>query len=190
MGKCVSCNFDPCECCGDDFTIPSAASHAQSLIGSLGPCVDQLRDLEVCLGARSKVVRLVWTRWTDGRRGAGQEIVEREEILTPVPEVKSISDLTIELQSIGNADVGVVQVSKISTRYTENFLMGRDLDGTPIRKDQNFYWEIEEPDGHGGTIRRRFTPKGPPDLKEVEFQWVIKLTKQHQNRTARSEPRG
>lgn len=190
MAECATCFFDPCECCTGSFTIPSA-NGLGSLVASLAPCVDQLRDLEVCLGARTRIVRMIWTSWSGGERGVGQEMVDREVVLTPLPTVKNVEDLSVELQNIGSTEVGVVELTGISTRYSENFLTGKAQDGTPVPKDQNFYYEIEDPDVSLFPVKRRFTMKGPPDRDDLDFMWKVKLVRTAQDRTPQAGvPRG
>jgi hypothetical protein len=161
-----------------------------SLIASLGGCVDHLRDIEVCLGQRTTRVFLVWTRWSEGVRGEGHEQVIREVELLPLPEVGPVKSLDISVQNIGSAELGTTEIRKISPRFTENFLMGRAQDGTPIAQDQNFYWETVTPDGSLHPPRRRWFPKSPPTRDDDDFQWVIRLVKVSENRTAQREVRG
>jgi len=180
--NCSTCGFNPCRC-GGSFTVLSGAQYQRSLVFSLTPCVDSLRDLYTCLGARAYQVSLIWTRWSGGERGVGVEELVRRELVLPTPKVAELSSLRRDLQSIGVDEVGSLRVSEISPRYNEDKLIGLSDDGDPIPEDQNFYWEIEfvrPPPGLG--VRRRFTPKSTPSYDPLRFQWSIDLLRASEER--------
>jgi hypothetical protein len=156
---------------------------SQSLIASLAPCIDQLRDVATQLGARPYQVLLVWTRWAGGERGVGVEEIIRTEALLPTPKIADVAGLSRALQPIGIDEVGSVTVTEISTRYTEDFLLGLGVGGTPIPEDQNFFWEVHYPRPDGGGVRRRFTPKSAPSYSATRFQWSITLLRASEDRT-------
>jgi hypothetical protein len=165
--------------------VPTSASLATSLVNCLIPTIDAARNSVVCIGVRRHVVRLIWTAWTGGQRGRGVETVVLEEALTPVPRVMFINDLGVELQNIGLSEAGVVRVSEISLRYSSHFLSGRGEDGSPVAKDRNFYWEIEELQPLGSaSVRRRFTLKGPPEPRADNAEYVVKLLRAENDRTS------
>src|SRR5581483_8497539 len=94
-----------CGLCGaKEFTTVEAAQAQPmgTLIDQLTPTVDCLRDLQTQLGARQYEVTLVWTRWTGGERGVGDEYVVTALPMLPTPLVSDLdSTLRRELQSIG-----------------------------------------------------------------------------------------
>ena len=181
---CTTCGFDECKCGCDGFTVLRGPEIEHTLIASLTPCVDQIRDIATCLGARPYRVSLVWTRWTGGERGAGQEEIVREEMILPTPVVKDLSGLRNRLTPIGLDEVGDLQVSQISPRYTEDLLMGRvSDDGHPISEDESFFYEVFAP-GHDHTgIRRRFFPVSAPTYEPTKFEWKVNLRRASEDRS-------
>jgi hypothetical protein len=184
---CSSCGKPECDC-GSQFT--SIDEVSGGLVRDLTCAVDFCRDLKTQLGARIYEVRLIWTRWTGGERGVGEEFVFREEKIAPTPKVADMTDLSKELTEIGLTETGNFQVSEISPRYSEKLLLGL-IDEKPAPADVNFYWEIallRSPESK--VIRRRFFPSAPPALVPTQFQWIVKLVRAHSDRTPEGLPRG
>lgn len=175
------CGFKPCRC-GGSFTDLSGMQIDQTLVRSLVPCVDAIRDIYTCFGARAYEVVLVHTKWTGGERGVGQEEVVSEEKILPTPKVSSLAELDTVLEAIGEQEMGSLRISEISGRFTEAFLTGR-RDGRPIPDDENFYWEVRFLGVDGSVTRRRFSPDSAPNYEPLKFQWVIVLTRTVQDRT-------
>lgn len=158
--------------------------YAKTLVYSLTGCVDSIRDLYTCFGARAYQVSLIWTRWSGGERGEGVEEVIRRELILPTPKVAELTSLRRDLQPIGIDEVGSLRVSEISPRFNEDILVGRSDSGEPIPEDQSFFWEIEfqRPPGQQG-VRRRFTTKSTPSYDPLRFQWQIDLLRSSEERT-------
>lgn len=173
--------------CGT-FTVLDPCSYKKTLVqGCLGSVVDRARDIYTQFGLRPYLVRMVKTRWSGGRRGIGTEEVLSEELILPTPLVSTLNSLDAEVSPIGNIEQGGIKVEQISSIcYTEDMLMGRDADGEPVPRDQQFYYEIEMLGQ--SSIKRRFTPAGAPSLDASKFQWVIELTKSNENRTRDGTP--
>lgn len=186
--SCVGCGHSPCRC-NQRFTQLRGAAVNRTLIAQLIPCVDSVRDLYTKFGARPYTVTLVWTRWSDGARGEGIEEVVREEPLLPTPLVE-LGGVNREVEPVGLAEVGGVDVSEISARFTEDYLLGRCEDGSDIAPDESFYWEIALVRPDGLATRRRFYPTGVPELHPTKFQWTVKLTKTAEDRTRSGDTRG
>jgi len=184
---CASCGTQACRC---DSTVLEGAAINRTLVASLGPVVDCVRDMYTTLGARPYQVMLVWTAWSGGKRGRGVECVYREEAVLPTPQISDISDLSRELSAVGVDESGSVRVSQISTKYTEDYLIGRSDDGSKIPEDQNFYWEIRFPRADGKGPRRRFIPQAAPTLDAMAFQWKISLLKVSEDRMRDGDVRG
>ena len=173
-----------------EFTIPTAGSSG-GVAGCLGPVVDRIRDLYACLGVRRYVVRLVKTRWTGGERGDGVEEVVSETVLVPIPRVSDVSNMSATNTAVGEVEMGQLTVSEISTRYTEDELMGRGPAGEPIADDENFYWEVEFVGRNDPMpMKRRFTTNSPPNLTPDKFQWSIKLTRAIEDRSRSGQTEG
>lgn len=164
--------------------------YKDTLAGRLINPVDKLRDLLTRAGLRPYIVRLVWTRWSAGRRGYGTEEIDREEMLLPTPKIAELSSMDLPQLSIGGEEVGDLFLEQISARYTEDYILGRGPDGDPIPPDQNFYYEIEFPQENGvfPGIRRRFTPSGAPNRSAGGFQWKLMLRKQIADRARNGTP--
>ena len=189
MGCCSSCGFSACRC-DDSLTIIADSKVDQLLIPSLTCVVDQLRDIEVQLGARTLRVSLVWTQWSGGERGLGVEETVREEVLTPYPKVAPFTDHRADLQAIGTEELGQLMVTDISARYTEDFLQGHGEAGEDIQADQSFYWEIRTTQVAGSGMRRRYVPNSPPSYDPLKFGWAIKLLRASEDRTRDGDTRG
>jgi hypothetical protein len=179
----------PCRGLGN-FTVLGPNKQLQSLAGSLQPCVDKIRDLNTVFGIRPYIVRMVWTRWSEGYRGDGVEEVIMEQAILPTPVVNAISNLDVTTTSVGNEEFGMLKLSEVSGRFTEDYLEGKDQDGRPIDSAVNFYYEIEYPhqDGTFPGVRRRFELAGAPEYMPSKFQWEISLVRAGENRTRDGTP--
>jgi hypothetical protein len=166
------------------------ADFRHTLIASLQPCVDNIRDIATQFGARPYQVALVWTRWSSGQRGEGVEEVIREELLLPTPRVVDLTSLGRDLQPVGLDEVGSLRVTEISARYTEDYLVGVCDNGQAEEPDQSFYWEVRFPRADGLGPRRRFRPASAPSLEPTKFQWVVRLLKISEDRQRDGDVRG
>lgn len=192
MSCCSSCNFDPCRC-GCGFTDPSLPGFdaGRTLMQSLVPCVDGIRDLYTCLGTRSYVVVLVRTKWSGGERGTGVEEIVSEETILPVPRVGPVSSMNRVNEPVGLLEQGELKVDQISARYTEDHLLGMPVDGSKMPYDENFYWELRVIPADGSPqVRRRFFPKGVPNLDMMQVQWSVQIERASQDRGRGGDPRG
>ena len=178
----------PCQNTG--FTSLRGSQYQGTLVGKLIPCVDKIRDLLTVAGLRPYIVRLVYTRWSDGERGWGTEQVVSETDILPTPFVENLDALDTSVTIVGSEEYGSIRVSQISGRFIEDELVGRLPDGTSIPSDTNFYWEVEFPnkDGQFPGIKRRFEVAGTPTFKPGSFEWVITLVRAGENRTRNGTP--
>ena len=161
------------------FTSVSADMLRRSLAQKLIPVVDGVRDLVTRLGLRPYAIRLVWTRWSEGVRGEGCEIVVKSTDLLPAPASPSLLELASTLTAGGEEEQGAVRVSEISGRYSENFLKGYDESGNPPEPDVHFYWEVEFPLAGAGSVKRRFAVRGVPFYDAGKLQWIVDLERTH-----------
>jgi len=189
VGSCGSCGFKACKCCDAPFTVIDGGSIANTLIGSLTGCVDQIRDIKTCLGARAYTVSMIWTRWSGGERGIGVEDVIREEMILPTPKVSSLTALAVEQLSVGVEEIGVIRITEISPRYTEDELSGY-IDGRAVPDDENFYYEVIYAQKVGDSRRRRYVMDTAPNYTPLQFQWEISLVKAFEDRTRAGDVRG
>ncbi len=182
-GCCANCGCMTCECRTEQAPFCN-------LVSSLTSTVDCIRNIATELGARPYQVRLVWTRWTGGKRGEGLEEIVREEAILPTPLVADLQGISLQVQAIGVVESGDVKVTEISPRFTEDYLSGRGADGTPIPKDQNFYWEVRSTRPDQLQARRRFRLSAAPTLDAENFQWKATLTKVAEDRMRNGGVRG
>lgn len=188
---CSGCGYSPCTCaCGGGFTQLSGAALGRTLLASLVPCIDKIRDIHTQFGARPYQVMLVWTQWSGGARGVGIEETTREEALLPTPLVSELTSVSFDMQAVGMNEGGSLRISEISARYTEDYLSGRDEAGDDIADDVSFYWEVTFMQKCGPGIRRRFRLSAAPSLNSTKFEWTAPLVKVDEDRTRSGEVRG
>jgi len=170
---------------GRPFTVfAEGQQFAGTVVQRLIPYADIVRDIATRLGARPYLVYLVWTQWSGGERGIGVEEVVRIEPLLPTPLIGVLNTVNETITPIGALEAGNLKVTEISPRYSEDYLNGRDEDGSPLPVDQNFYWEVFFPrtDGKPGE-RRRFVMKSVASYQGTDFEWTVELTRAIQDRT-------
>lgn len=179
------CNCAP-GCGAGGFPQLTGDEYARTVLGGcvIG-AVDCARNVATLIGARPYQVRLVWTRWTGGERGTGQEEVLRVCPITPTPLVVGIKNMDQTIKNVGELEEGDVTVVEISARYTEEELRGQSPNGESTPADQNFYWEIVFPRVGVAPLYRRFSLAGAPEYDAAEedaIQWKVGLTKSNENR--------
>ena len=184
---CTRCSQSPCAC-SQSFTRLKPGDYASTLVGSLQVAVDDVRDIFAQLGVRPYDVNLVWTRWSGGARGEGIEIVSRVDTLLPVPKIADLSELQLGSESIGTIEAGVIRVSEISARFTEDYLMGRGDGGEELPRDQSFSWEIAYQTVDGIGPRRRFAPVSAPAFIGDSVMWQVDLVRVSEDRTRAGIP--
>lgn len=185
-----------CERCGSSGVVAGecactelSTAQSGSLIESLGCAVDAIRNIKTQLGARQYEVWLVWSRWTGGERGAGEEYVFREVQLLPTPKVQDLAAVRQIAESLGRIEEGDIEIAELSPKLSEGELLGLIDDFEP-GEDVNFYWEVLSPPREGQrAIRRRFFPTSAPVYEPTKFQWRIRLVRAHGDRTPRGLPR-
>ena len=177
--------------CPQSFHEVDEQTIGNTLVANLTCTVDGIRDIYTTLGARQYQLSLVWTRWSGGERGVGDEDVVHREVLLPTPAVSALDAMDREVQMIGTQEVGKLKVSELSPRYSEDLLTGRSIvvrDGDPVPLDMNFYWEVFFPQQHTPGIRRRFTPISAPNKNPTGFEWTIMLERAVNDRSRDGQP--
>lgn len=170
---------------------PQESEWAKTLLGefALDGCLDDLRQIAVDLGARPYRVFLVRTRWSGEERGEGVETVISEEELLPVPKVEAMSPINRSLMDGGIDEVGGLQITEISPRYTEQQLLGYSSLGQQVPQNETFSWEITLMRGDDEVhTRRRFLVQGTPSYQAEELQWSVRLTRAGSDRTDDGSP--
>lgn len=158
------------------FTTLEGDSISKTLVQRLTPTVDAARDIATRLGARPYRVTLVWVKWSGAKRSEGVPTVEEMPLL-PTPKVVDLNSLQVIQNPIGGDMVGMLRVSEISPRYTEDQLNGNGEGGTPKPPNWEFFWEIEFRTAHGPGSRRRFIPKSTPQFHAERAEWTVDVLK-------------
>lgn len=193
MCACGGAAFDRCSCEGSpDSAFTLADDMGCSVLEGLADAVDQARDVATAIGARPYSVWLVWTRWSDGKRGRGVEETIRERVVLPTPLLTAKSDILSLLTSHGTSEQGFVRASEISVvRYQEDELRGLKPGGEKPDPAEQFYWEVRYPQRNAPAIVKRFSVRGVPEKDMENIQWVIDLTRSNEDRTrATRTPQG
>lgn len=175
----------------DGFTVPTVEQIRGSLGQKLIPVVDRARDINTQLGLRPYRVHLIKTRWSGGKRGRGVEQLIWDQEILPVPLVVDMRSLTENVSPVGVEESGIVQLQKISGRYTEEFLLGIGKDGNPVSGDENVYFEIEffRRDGRPSE-KRRFIHDSAPTYNPTSVEWSVSLVRAIENRGRDGSPEG
>lgn len=189
----VGCGGSPCTTAPRDtvFTIESPQRFANSLSRLLISPVDAIRDIATQFGVRPYIVRLVYTQWSGGARGIGEESVlgEPERIL-PTPLVLDILTLTPIVSPVGADEQRGCLLTEVSGCYTEEQLRGLGSDGSEVPANQSFYYEIEFLRADGvKSERRRFNANSAPAYSADDAQWQVRLERARPDRTRHGAPR-
>ncbi len=162
----------------DGFTKLRGTEYRRTLASKLQGPVDKIRDLNTKFGLRNYSVTVFRTRWTGAVRGQGKESIVFQQDILPTPLVADLGSLTELITQHGLDESGTIQISEVSGKYTEDFLMGIDPDGFEPLDTDNVFYEVEFPrkDGRPGT-RRRFELRGAPTFRPQEFQWFLTMEK-------------
>ena len=181
---------ETCICGASRFTLVDTEQYATTLVNELTGVVDFCRDINTYLGERQYRISLIWTRWSGGHRGIGQEVVDFEIPVLPTPVISDLKNVGLELTPIGINESGGIFVAEISPRYPESMLLGNDIvvrPGQELPQDVNFFWEVFFPATMKPGERRRFTPKSPPNKDPTGFEWTIRLIRAQGGRTETGE---
>ncbi len=165
------------------FTTVNAQQVKGTLVRSFVPLADSLRDLLTKFGLRTYRVSIIRVQWSGGRRGVGAPVVIASEDILPTPKISDLTALTEFVQPVGQDEIGGIEVSKISGRYTEDQLRGLGAGGEEIPADQEVFWEVAYPDPASSTfIARRFQVRSAPTFSPGSFQWTVRLERSHEDR--------
>lgn len=173
-------------CGGPKYQPLTPTEYQHSLARTLVGTADDLRDLYTRFGLRPYRVRIIRTRWTGGSRGVGEEYLTWSLEIAPTPLVSDLTSLQEVLQPVGLDEVGSLQLSEVSGRFSDENLRGLDVDGTPPADDEQVFYEIEFPraDGKPGE-KRRFFLRSAPHYRADSFEWVVTLERAQENRDRR-----
>jgi hypothetical protein len=164
------------------FSAPSSTDLNKTLARKFIPLADKLRDLMTKFGLRQYEVHVVRSRWSGGRRGAGQESVVSDVVVLPTPKIMDLTGLQEIANPTGLTEVGSVRVTEISGSYTESQLRGLDTDGTSPNRDEQVFYEIHFILPNGEAQRRRFLLRSAPFYEAGKLQWSLVLEKAQEDR--------
>jgi len=139
---------------------------------------DRLRQIAVKFGLRPYRVFLVWTRWTGGEHGAGEEVEMRRVELLPSPQVKTSVQRT--LLNPGVFPTGTVAVSRVSATYPNALLTGEQppagAEGEGLKKPWDFFYELQL-DGRQGDnpAVRRYRLVDDASVVPGNMEWSFTL---------------
>lgn len=165
---------------------PQEAKH--SLAQRLAKPVDRIRQIATRLGAHSKRVFLVWTKYTGEERGDG---VEREVFrmeLLPTPRVSDLSSTTRAPFSGGILPIGSIKVDLISAQLPFEVLVGKRRPAAPglgeeIEQPYDFFYElVEDHRVSPEPARLKYRILGTPNRNETNVCWEVMLERESEDR--------
>ena len=159
-----------------------------SLVESLGPTVDGLRQIFTDVGMRPYRVFSVVVRFSGGEPGRGREEVASETELLPTPKL-DVRPVTTVILSGGRVERGGARLSEVSPRYTEDDIRAL-FRVKPLPAGHVGYIESRIDGRDGVTQRRRFAVKGAPFRDAENFQWIVQLGSEDGERSRDGTPRG
>lgn len=154
-----------------------------SLVESLAPTVDALRQLGVDLGMRYYQVFSIVVRWSGGERGRGTPTVMCETPFLPVPKVEGLGSVDRALRPAGAVYRGDATLTQISPRYTADDIAA--LFPRALRDDEEHWIEVRGDGRDGNPPRHRFMVASLPERKATG--WSVRLVKADEDRTRRGQ---
>lgn len=166
-----------CGCGCHKFTSPAVAGAAGARLASIW---DRARDMQSRAGLRPYSVCIVRMRSAAARRrGDGVSEIVAEWPILPTPKIIDMGALSQVLNADQLREAGTITLEEISITYSEDVLLGRGADGSPIPPDETVFWEIRFVDGTGKpTQRRRFVPINAPSADMTKAMWTVSLMRQ------------
>lgn len=151
-----------------------------SLVESMAPLVDEMRQMVVDAGLRYYEVFSVVVRWSGGERHRGDPVVIGEQPFLPIPEVVGVGNVDKELRAGGAVRRGGIWLRKLSPRYTiDDILL---LFPRELRPDEEAFIEIRGDSRDGTkTPHDRYVIVGRPERKA--WGWEVRITKADEDRT-------
>ncbi len=173
---------------GIDPTLHPLAAPELSLVESLGAVADDIRQIATDLGARPYRVFSVVYEWSGGEPGLGDACVASQEELLPTPKL-GLEGLSREARAAGLVERGVMTLSEISPRYTEEQIRQLLADGSTLPRRFQAFVEVQMDRRDGDDQpRRRFAVMGVPSRDAENFQWTARLLRQDAQRLPDGKP--
>lgn len=171
------------------FTTVDSKQASKSLARRFIPLADSLRDMLTRFGLRAYKVTQVRIQWSGLSRGSGTPTTVAEDVMLPTPKLSGVNALGQVVQPVGLDELGSLEMSQVSGRFSEDSLLGRGPGGTPIPPNEEFFYEVEFfPADDGPSVRRRFFPDSAPVYKPGALQWTMRLVKANNDRERNGDP--
>ncbi len=158
----------------------------RSLTESLQSVVDEARQIVVDTGLRPYTVHSIVLCWSGGEVGKGTPTTESEIAFEPTPLV-DLQPVQQTTTPAGTTERGIVQVSEISARYTEDDVQGL-FHVQPLGPGRDGFIEVRHDKRDGPAKRRRFRVIGVPWHDAEAFMWRARLVAQDGDRTRQGVP--
>lgn len=172
------------------FTEVTSQQAKKTLARRFIPLADTLRNMLTKFGLRTYRVAMVRTRWSGPRRGQGVPTVVSNDVILPTPKISSFDAIAQVAQAVGYDEVGSIELTQISGRFTEDQLRGYGPKGTDIPLNEEFFYEIEFfPNDGSPSQKRRFYPDAAPSYSPGALQWSLRLVKANEDRARNGDPR-
>lgn len=142
-------------------------------------------------GLRPYTVTIVRARSAGAaRRGDGPPEILNEWPILPTPKMGDLTGLQEYVDADQLRELGTIMLTEISLSYTEDMLLGRGPDGTPVPSSEVVFYEVRFLDGSGRvTQRRRFVPASAPNADMTRAQWTLSLARAYGDRDRFGGPR-
>jgi len=159
-----------------------------SLVEQLGSVADDLRQLNTDFGLRSYRVFSVTYEWSGGEPGLGEARIASQQELLPTPKL-GLEPLSKEARAAGLVERGIVTLTEVSPRYTEEQIGQLFADGAALPRPFQSFVEIQMDRRDGSDQpRRRFAVVGVPARDPDAFQWTVRLSRQDAQRLPDGQP--
>jgi hypothetical protein len=172
------------------FTEVTDKQAAKTLARGFIPLADSLRDLLTRFGLRTYSVKAIKVEWTGRRRGVGAPTIISEELISPTPKLTAFDALQEVIQTAGLEEVGSIELSQISGRYSEEQLRGFTDAGDPLPDNVEFYYEVQFFPHTGPSFRRKFMVRSAPTYFPGRLQWTLRLEKAVDDRQRNGDVEG
>jgi hypothetical protein len=153
-----------------------------SLVEESSELVDELRQLQAESGLRPYRVFCVLVEWSGGElyRGTSRVLSEKEFLPTPFVDLRPMYSLMSEA---GRFEHGDVVLREISPSLTEDQVKELCSNGAELPPGQQSFIEVRHDERKGNEpTRRRFTTRGVPWHNAEEFEWIVTLSDEEENR--------
>jgi hypothetical protein len=170
------------------YTEVTTQTLKKGLAQKLIPVADSIRNLYTKFALRPYKVSIIKVRWSSGERGIGTPLIEKQIVILPTPRVLDLSTMTEIVNPVGLDEIGMIGVTEITGKLSDDELRFLDKDGAGPGLDEEVYYEIEFPKPDGTSAKRRFFLRSAPHYFADKFYWMIRLERSHEERDRNGDP--